>query len=258
MEKKNYSKSSISLIKFFCILGIIVETLAILRLLLRSNFTLGFSQIESFFSFCYSDFYIFLIDAVSLLFFIILIFFPEKYEWGALISLIYSIKIITVDTVTNNPLGFILYLIGASCLLYRHYYKKHTILKIIFIIGLYFILDLHSLRFGLHHFLESLIVTFGYGLAILTILFFVINFFRSLHVQRTARIWDLSQYPELTQRDKEWLKMIIEEKKYEEIAAISGITVGTLKNRMHQIFTIVGVDDRIGLLATYSGYEIKF
>jgi DNA-binding CsgD family transcriptional regulator len=73
-----------------------------------------------------------------------------------------------------------------------------------------------------------------------------------------ARVWDLSQYPELTKRDKEWLKQILEEKRYEEIAADSGITVGTLKNRMHQIFNIVGIDDRISLLATYSGYEVKF
>ena len=122
MEKKSYSKSSISLIRFFCILGIIVESLAILRLLLRSNFTLGLPQIESLLTFCYSDFYIFLIDAVSLLFFIILIFFPEKYELGALIAFIYSIKIITVDTVPNNPLGFILYLVGSACLLYQHFF----------------------------------------------------------------------------------------------------------------------------------------
>ena len=46
--------------------------------------------------------------------------------------------------------------------------------------------------------------------------------------------------------------------KYEEIAGDSGITVGTLKNRMHQIFNIVGIEDRIQLLATYGGYEVKF
>ena len=34
-----------------------------------------------------------------------------------------------------------------------------------------------------------------------------------------ARVWDLSQYPELTERDKEWLKQILEERRYEEIAA---------------------------------------
>ena len=51
---------------------------------------------------------------------------------------------------------------------------------------------------------------------------------------------------------------LLEEKKYEEIAAASGVTVGTLKNRMHQIFNIVGITDRIALLATYGGYEVKF
>ena len=71
-------------------------------------------------------------------------------------------------------------------------------------------------------------------------------------------MWDLSQYPGLTTRDKEWLRDILKEKRYEEIATASGVTVGTLKNRMHQIFNIVGVEDRISLLATYGGYEVKF
>ena len=79
-----------------------------------------------------------------------------------------------------------------------------------------------------------------------------------MHVKKTARVWDLSQYSGLTSRDKEWLKQILEEKRYEEIAKDSDVTVGTLKNRMHQIFSIVGITDRISLLATYGGYEVKF
>ena len=103
-----------------------------------------------------------------------------------------------------------------------------------------------------------MIVSLGYGLVFLVTLFFTANFLKIVHAKKTARIWDLSQFPELTQRDKEWLKQIIEEKRYEEIAKDSGVTVGTLKNRMHQIFNIVGIEDRISLLGTYGGYEVKF
>ena len=115
-----------------------------------------------------------------------------------------------------------------------------------------------SLRFGVLCFINSLVVTLGYGLALMATIFFVVNFLKIIYVKRTARVWDLSQYPELTERDKEWLRDILDEKRYEEIANESGITVGTLKNRMHQIFNIVGVEDRISLLATYGGYEVKF
>ena len=106
--------------------------------------------------------------------------------------------------------------------------------------------------------INSLIVAVGYGLVYLVTIFFITNFLRLVYVRKNARVWDLSQFQELTLRDKEWLKQILEEKKYEDIAKEYGITVGTLKNRMHQIFNIVGINDRISLLATYSGYEVKF
>ena len=106
--------------------------------------------------------------------------------------------------------------------------------------------------------INSLIASFGYVIIYLVTIFFFANFLKMIHMTKTARVWDLSQYPELTQRDKEWLRDILEEKRYEEIATASGITVGTLKNRMHQIFNIVGIQDRIQLLGTYSGYEVKF
>ena len=101
-------------------------------------------------------------------------------------------------------------------------------------------------------------ITLGYGLTCLAAIFFTVNFLKIICESKTARILDLSQYPELTLRDKEWLRDIIEEKKYEDIARDSGITIGTLKNRMHQIFLVIGVEDRIQLLATYGGYEVKF
>ena len=258
MDKKFYSKSAQNLLRFFCIIGIIVEVLCITRLFIRTNFTLEIPEIHNFLSFCYSDLYIAIIDIVCLVVFIVLLFIPSKFEFFALISFFYSIKIITIDTLPENPLGFILYILGVSCLLFRDFYKKHTIPKIILTLGVYFALILHSLRIGLSCFIESLIITFGYGLAILSTIFFVVNFLKIIHVKRTARVWDLSQYPELTQRDKEWLRDILEEKRYEDIAKESGITVGTLKNRMHQIFAIIDVADRIGLLGTYGGYEVKF
>ena len=107
-------------------------------------------------------------------------------------------------------------------------------------------------------FINSLVYTLGYGLAMLVSIFFVVNFLKIIYEHKTARVLDLSQYPELTLRDKEWLRDILDEKKYEEIASASGVTVGTLKNRMHQIFNVIGIEDRIQLLANYGGYEVKF
>lgn len=258
MNKKEYSRSQKNLIRFFCIIGIIVEVLCILRLFLRSDFNLGIPNIKSITDFCNSDLCLFIIDSISFIVFIILLFVPQKFELFSLIAFIYSFKIIAVETVVENPVGILLYNLGVSCLLYKGFYKKHYHVKTYSTLLLYLVLVSLSMRFGLLCFINSLVYTLGYGLAFLVSIFFVVNFLKIIYENKTARVWDLSQYPELTKRDKEWLRDILDEKKYEEIAGDSGITVGTLKNRMHQIFNIVGIEDRIQLLATYGGYEVKF
>lgn len=258
MNKKDYSRSQKNLIRFFCILGIIVEVLCILRLFLRSDFTLGVSSITSITDFFNSDLCLAIIDSSSFIIFIILLFIPHKFELFSLVAFIYSFKIIAIETVVENPIGILLYILGVSCLLFMGFYKKNSHIKTYITLLLYIALISLSMRYGLLSFINSLVYTLGYGLAFLVSIFFVVNFLKIIYLSRHARIWDLSQYPELTLRDKEWLRDIIEEKKYEEIARESGITVGTLKNRMHQIFNVIGVEDRIQLLANYSGYEVRF
>ena len=258
MRQITYSKYSKALIRFFCVNGFIVEFLYILRLLFRTNFNLEIPEINSMLTFLDSDLNIAIVNLVSLIFFIIVFIFPKQIECFAIISFLYSFKIILVDTLAKNPIGQPLYFMGISCLLFIGFYKKHRIFKILFTIILNFILIGHSVFYGADVLIHSLIISFSYALVFLVTLFFTTNFLKLVHMQKTARIWDLSQFPELTQRDKEWLRDILEEKKYEEIAAASGVTVGTLKNRMHQIFNIVGMEDRIQLIGTYSGYEVKF
>lgn len=258
MNKKDYSRSQKSLIRFFCILGIVVEVLCVIRLFLRSDYNLGIPKINTIADFLNSDLCLTIIDASSFFIFIILLFIPQKFELFSLVAFIYSFKIIAVETVVDNPIGLLLYILGVSCLLYRGFYQKHCHIKTYITLLLFLGLLSLSLRFGLLCFINSLVITLGYGLTFLAAIFFTVNFLKIIYESKTARILDLSQYPELTLRDKEWLRDIIEEKKYEEIARDSGITIGTLKNRMHQIFLVIGVEDRIQLLATYGGYEVKF
>lgn len=68
---------------------------------------------------------------------------------------------------------------------------------------------------------------------------------------------DLSQFPELTDRDKLWIHKVQSDAKYETIAKESNVSLGTMKNRMHQIFKIIDVPDRISFLSVYGGYTIK-
>ena len=258
MREITFSKTAKNLIRLFCILGIVVEILCILRLFLRTGFTLEIPEITSIQSFLTSDLNTAIIDSISLIFFIIFLILPQHFVFFSIISFLYSFKIIIVDTIAVYPIGQLLYLMGIACLVYLGYYRHKRPPKIICSITANYILIFSNLRFGTDVLITSLITAIGYTLVFFVTLFFSASFFRFLYGMKHARVWDLSQYPELTKRDKEWLKQILEEKRYEEIATDSGITVGTLKNRMHQIFNIVGVDDRISLLASYGGYEVKF
>ena len=258
MRELTYSKTAKNLIRFFCIDGIVVEILYILHLLYRTGFTLEIPEITNLHTFMMSDLNTAIVNTVSLVLFFIFLFVPQHIYIFALISFLYSFKIILVDTVAAYPIGQLLYLMGTACLVFLGFYKNHRILKIIISVSINYILIFHNIQFGIDVLINSLITAISYSLVFFVTLFFSISFFRFLYVRKNARIWDLSQYPDLTTRDKEWLRDILDEKRYEEIAADSGITVGTLKNRMHQIFNIVGIDDRISLLATYGGYEVKF
>lgn len=258
MREINFSKTSKNLIRFFCLDGIVVEILCIIRLFLRTGFTLEIQEITSVITFLMSDLNTAIIDLICLIFFIILIFVPRHFVLFSIITFLYSFKIMLVDTIVKYPIGQLLYLMGVSCLVFLGFFRYHRLPKIISTILINYILIGHSLMYGVDVLINSLIYAIGYTLVFFVTLFFSVSFFRFLYTTKHARIWDLSQYPELTNRDKEWLKQILEERRYEEIAADSGITVGTLKNRMHQIFNIIGIEDRISLLATYGGYEVKF
>ena len=258
MREIVFSKSSKNLIRFFCIDGIVVELLGILRLFLRTGFTLQVQEITNLQTFLVSDLNMAIVDLISLVFFIIVLFVPKHFVLFSIISFLYSFKILLVDTVVKYPIGQLLYLMGTSCLVFLGVFRYHRNPKVIATVLINYILIGSNIRFGLDVLINSLIYAIGYTLVFFVTLFFAANFFRFLYVTKHTKVWDLSQYPELTNRDKEWLKQILEERRYEEIAADSGVTVGTLKNRLHQVFNIVGIDDRISLLATYSGYEIKF
>lgn len=258
MREITYSKTAKNLIRLFCLLGIIVESLYMLHLFWRNGFALDLHKITNLQTFLTSELNTVIVNSVSLIFFIIFLFFPQYFVIFSIISYLYSFKIIIVDTIAVYPIGQLLYLMGTACLVFLGFYRYKRLPKIIITITTNYILIFFSLRFGREVLINSLITAIGYTLVFFVTLFFSASFFRFLYGMKHARVWDLSQYPELTKRDKEWLKQILEEKRYEEIATDSGITVGTLKNRMHQIFNIVGVDDRISLLASYGGYEVKF
>lgn len=207
-------------------------------------------------NFSFSDFrfYINLLNFILVLFAVI---FPVKIEFLAAASFIYSMEILLTTRLSENLLGFMLYILTCAILFSRGFFRKKRIAKTVVSVIFFFVIFATQLRFGSAVFLRSLFVLAEYSFVIFLIILFYYLYLRNQGKSPIEKFLDLSQFPDLTERDKEWIELILKETKYITIASQYKVTEGTVKNRMRVIFKILDVSDRIGFMATYGGYEIK-
>ena len=159
----------------------------------------------------------------------------------------------------NNLLGTMLYFFSISTFYARGYFNKHAKIKNIIAIVIFSILILSEIRFGFNVFIPSLtnnlVFTFVYLASIYFIFPYTSIFAEKYDEEKTL---DLKLYPELKQRDAEWLKAILKGEKYQYIAIEYKMSVGSVKNRFKYIFSIIECGDRRGFITSYADYEIIF
>lgn len=184
---------------------------------------------------------------------IILIIFPYKLESIAIFAFIHSGALLYTDPL--NILSVLMFFLGIVSLYYRGLLKRQRTLKIsLLIVGGLTIL-LSNLRFGKIIFLQTLEDKIICMLVCFLIFIFIIM--GRNQMLETNPVLDLSAYKELTDRDKEWIELALSQEKYDNIARKYNLSPNYVKNRMRIIFKILGVPDRLALLATYSGCTIK-
>ncbi|AEF85153.1 hypothetical protein TREPR_0991 [Treponema primitia ZAS-2] len=61
---------------------------------------------------------------------------------------------------------------------------------------------------------------------------------------------------QFTHRDVELLNRVLKGEKYESIATEFGIALSTLKNRLHLLFALIGVQDRTSFLSSYARHTL--
>ena len=206
--------------------------------------------------FTFSDFH-FYINLVAFALVLCAVIFPMKIEFLAASSFIYSMEILLTTSLNKNLLGFMLYILTCAILFSRGFFRKNRIAKTIASVIFFFAIFATQLRFGTSEFLKSLFILAEYSFVIFLIILFYYLYLRNQGKSPIEKILDLSQFPDLTERDKEWIELILQETKYITIASQYNVTEGTVKNRMRVIFRILDVSDRIGFMATFGGYEIK-
>ena len=207
-------------------------------------------------NFSFTDFHLY-INLLALIFTIITIIFPIKTEFFATASFVYSVEILFTTILHQNVMGMMMYVLTCAILFSRGFFRKKRLFKTVCAVILFFIIFSTELRFGTADFVKSLFYVAEYSFIIALIILFYYLYLRNQGKSPIEKILDLSLFPDLTDRDKEWIELILKETKYSTIANQYNVTEGTVKNRMRRIFKILDVSDRIGFMATYGGFEIK-
>ncbi len=197
------------------------------------------------------------INLFVLLFITFSIIFPVKIEFLAIVTFIYAVEILVSTPFNQSIMGFMMYILTCAIFFSRGYFRKKRFTKITCAVILYFLLFATQLRFGREDFVKALFMLAEYSFLLFLIIFFYYIYLRNQGKSPLEKFLDLSLYPELSDRDKEWIELILKETKYSTIAKQYNITEGTVKNRMRFIFKTLDVSDRIGFMATFGGFQLK-
>lgn len=230
----------------------IYRCLAILALVLFSTIALN-SLFQNDFAFELE----FFVNLPIFIFLILNIIFPQKIEFLAFAAFIFSGKILFTSVLSKNPAGFVLYIAACAILFARGYFRKNRWPKVGFFAVVFAALLFSEIRFGAYELLKSFFTFLCYSFLIFVIILFYYLYLRNHGKSTLEKFLDLSSYPDLSDRDKEWLELVLKETKYSTIATEYDVTEGTVKNRMRYIYKVLEVSDRIGLMATYGGFTLK-
>lgn len=248
-RKLFYSQNTLLIFRLFSIIAIII---LILSNLIRIT-NLGFQKlyINKY------EFYTFWMNIIHIFLFILVAIFPAKIGICSIIAFSNSVIIFIFEPQSN--MGIIMYFISAACFCARWNLKGKQKIRNMIIGIIYLLLILSEIRFKdeniAYIFLEKTAFTFG----LLVFTFFAKAYITNMFEDKTSdHILDLKEYQKLNKRDAIWLTDILNKKKYEAIAIESGVTLGTVKNRIKVIFNELCVGDKQGFLTAYSDYEIHY
>lgn len=196
-----------------------------------------------------------LFNGIVTIFFVLLIFWPQKFGLLAVIALIYSVSIIPFEP--RNYMGILMFFLGTVLLFVRGFFKKHKKTKLIIFSIFLLSLFIAQVRFGFYNFINYLITDIGVLLVIGLITFFLYAYFTNTLVSEDKKL-NIALFKNLNERDCRILKRIQTGEKYSTIAKEENITEGTLKNRLHFVFETLETGDKRGFLSLYEDWKLFY
>lgn len=190
----------------------------------------------------------------SLVILVLVIFKPERLTLFVPSLIFFSVA----NSIGNsNPAFPIIFMELAAILLWiRSFFKSHKAVKIAALLLLYLVPLLFNLRFGIDFFVSQLFDIIQIIL-ITFCMIFILYEYQKAQVS-TDKVLNLADFPETSERDAKWLRLVQKGVKYEAIAIDYSLTLGTVQNRLNKIYHILETGDRIGFLSLYSNAKIVF
>ncbi|MBO4319222.1 MAG: hypothetical protein J5857_02010 [Treponema sp.] len=195
-----------------------------------------------------------ILNLVTAFCFGILIIKPNKLSFCSMISIVYAIPNLLLEP-EETGIGYFMFILFLISLYAQDFFKKWKRTKICGIILFFVLIMLINLVYGFEVFEEKLVNVIGYSLIVLVIiLIFAKYLLESKHSIIGSKILDLRKFMtdgSLNDRDVVWLKMILNGDKYSAIARGTSVAEGTMRNRIREVFKILGVSDKKQFITIY-------
>jgi DNA-binding CsgD family transcriptional regulator len=155
----------------------------------------------------------------------------------------------------GDTVGFMLYALGVGFAFHQGFFRKGGRIKLLVLIALLVGSVLTQLRFPTQEFVTSLM---NVAILFIMIFLFIVLFwdqFGELVPLARRRTLDLGQY-DFKPRDCEFIKLVLKNAKYEDIAKEFGLSESSIKQNMAKIYKALGVKDRNEFIMAYSQARI--
>lgn len=197
-------------------------------------------------------------DIITIVFAAILIFYPQKFFFIGIGSILQSLNIGSFSPNSYMSLFMLGIAIGTFLVRTNHIISRkrfYILITIIYLYELFFPLIYDDISF-----LNLFIDKFGGILALAICIFFFYQFAKQNGLREGSKdkVLNLAQFKGLDRSDMILLQDIMTQMKYKEIAKKIHGSEGALRNKLSRIYKILEVGDRTGFLTIYSGYELIY
>ncbi len=249
MKGSPYTKRKDSLLRIIAVAGILV-------IIFRMVTDYIFVHDETQFNDGYFSIYVyFIMNSLLMVMLVYLLWRPYKLEIVALVAFPYALIVLLDRRVT--PLAVNLFAVGMVALYSRGLLRRHPVRKALISVAGFLVPSIFRLRFGTDEFLmwlpDNIVHIFSFGI--------IFTLLQSGHQLRKKanpndEVLCLSDFPELDERDKEWIRLALDNTKFDYIAKHYKVSSGTVKNRMRQIYKMLGVSDRLSMIVAYGKCKV--